>query len=74
MMAEAVLLIDVGNTRLKWAVVRDGVLGQSPEGRAIIELYYRWSPLIARAVREDDQLREEIKGLVGDMIDLITAR
>jgi hypothetical protein len=53
---------------------RDGVLGTSPEGRAIIELYYRWSPLIARAVRDDDQLREEIKVLVGDMIDLIIVR
>jgi hypothetical protein len=53
---------------------RDGVLVKSPEGRAIIELYYRWSPLIAQTVREDDQLREESKVLVGDMIDLITAR
>ncbi|MEQ1579814.1 MAG: type III pantothenate kinase [Steroidobacteraceae bacterium] len=27
MMAQSALLIDVGNTRLKWAVLRDGVLG-----------------------------------------------
>jgi hypothetical protein len=53
---------------------RDGVLMKSPEGRAIIELYYRWSHLIAQALREDDQLREEIRVLVGDMIDVITAR
>lgn len=53
---------------------RDSMLMKSPEGRAIIELYYRWSPLIAQAVREDDQVREEIKVLVGDMIEVITAR
>lgn len=35
MMAQSALLIDVGNTRLKWAVLRDGVLGaQHAQGYA----------------------------------------
>jgi hypothetical protein len=53
---------------------RDRVLNETTEGRALIELYYRWSPLIAQAVREDDQLRKEIKEMVGTMINLTTAR
>ena len=41
------------------------MLSQTPEGRDIIRLYYQWSPVIVKAMEED----EEFKGDVKEMID-----
>ena len=33
--------------------VRDTLLNKTPEGKALIELYYQWSPAIVKALQED---------------------
>jgi hypothetical protein len=43
---------------------RDNVLSASSEGRAMIELYYRWNPWLVKSVEEDEELREEIRKVV----------
>ena len=47
---------------------RDTVLSKTPAGHELIKLYYQWSPLIARALEEDDAFkagtREMIDGIV----------
>jgi hypothetical protein len=53
---------------------RDTVLSKTAEGQALIELYYRWSPILAQAIREDDQLREEIKLQVDSIVDITGSR
>ncbi len=51
---------------------RDKVLSLTPEGQAIIELYYQWSPVIVRAMEEDEEFREQAKGMVDGVLELIT--
>lgn len=53
---------------------RDSVLSKTPEGQALIELYYRWSPVLVRGLRKDDQLREEIKVLMDDIVGIMGSR
>ena len=43
---------------------RDNVLSQTPEGRELIKLYYIWSPIIIKAMND-----EEFKAWVNQMID-----
>ena len=50
---------------------RDDVLSKTPEGRNLIKLYYRWSPVIIKAMREDQEIKKEIKGLVNGILPLI---
>ena len=53
---------------------RDGVLSKTAEGRALIELYYRWSPVLVQALRKDDQLKKEITVLIDDFVDIAGSR
>ena len=41
--------------------VRDKVLSKSPEGQALIDLYYKWSPVIVREIETDKEFKQEIK-------------
>ena len=51
--------------------VRDNVLQTTPEGREIIKLYYQWSPFIVRAMEEDEEFKQEVKGIIDDVLLLI---
>jgi hypothetical protein len=53
---------------------RDSVMSKTSEGRALVELYYQWSPIIVQAIRKDDQLREEIKALMAYIVGNIDIR
>jgi hypothetical protein len=50
---------------------RDSVLSQTPEGRQLIKLYYAWSPVIVRALEEDEKFREEIAELIDGILPLV---
>ena len=56
---------------LRW--FRDHVLHTTPEGKQIIKLYYQWSPLLLKAMEEDDALREEVKEVVDHLVGLLRA-
>ena len=43
--------------------VRDTVLAKSSEGQELIEYYYRWSPALVKAMREDKALKAQLKDL-----------
>ena len=40
---------------------RDNVLSSTPEGKQLIDLYYTWSPLVFKAMVEDEELKSEIR-------------
>jgi hypothetical protein len=40
-------------------------------GQEIIRLYYRWSPLVRKAMEEDDEFKEEVKEMVDGVLELI---
>ncbi len=50
---------------------RDGVLTQSPEGQELIRLYYQWSPAIVRTMEEDEKFKDEVKGIVNGVLEMI---
>jgi hypothetical protein len=51
---------------------RDNILNQTPEGQEIIRLYYQWSPEIVQAMEEDEEFKEELKGMVDGVLELVT--
>ena len=51
---------------------RDNVLNQTPEGQAIIRLYYEWSPIIVKAMEEDEEFKEELKKMIDGVLLLVT--
>jgi hypothetical protein len=56
---------------LRW--FRDHVLRRTPEGKQIIKLYYQWSSLLLKAMKEDDALQEEVKEIVDHLVELLRA-
>jgi len=52
--------------------VRDNVLSQAPTGQEIISLYYQWSPMIVKAMEEDEGFKEEVKEMIDGVLELIT--
>jgi hypothetical protein len=50
---------------------RDNVLSQTPEGQEIIRLYYQWSPVIVKAMEEDEEFKEDVKELIDGVLELI---
>jgi hypothetical protein len=53
---------------------RDDVMNKSPEGRKLIELYYKWSPTIVKMIGEDTKFRREIKASITDFLPLISLK
>jgi hypothetical protein len=51
--------------------IRDNVLTQSPEGQELIRLYYKWSPVIVKAMEEDEEFKEEVKEMVDGVLEMI---
>jgi len=50
---------------------RDKVLSKTPEGQEIIRLYYEWSPVIVKAMEEDEKFKEEVKKMIDGVLPLI---
>jgi len=50
---------------------RDNVLSRTKEGRQLINLYYQWSPMIAREMEEDDAFKEDVKEMIDGVLMLI---
>jgi hypothetical protein len=50
---------------------RDNVLSNVPEGREIIRLYYEWSPVMVKALEEDEEFKEEVKELIDGILPLL---
>jgi outer membrane protein assembly factor BamB len=50
---------------------RDNILSKDPEGQEIIKLYREWSPVIVKAMKEDETFRDELKALIDGFLPLI---
>ena len=51
--------------------IRDNVLSTTQEGQELIRLYYQWSPVIVRAMEEDEEFKQDIKKMVDEVLPLI---
>ena len=50
---------------------RDTVLSKTPEGQELIKLYYQWSPVIVKGMEQDEEFKQEIKGIVDSILPMI---
>jgi hypothetical protein len=51
--------------------IRDNILNKTPEGRELIKLYYQWSPLIVKAMEEDEEFKEDVKEVIDEVLGLV---
>jgi hypothetical protein len=51
--------------------LRDNVLKQTPVGQEIIRLYYEWSPAIVKAMENDEEFKQEVKGMIDEVLEMI---
>jgi hypothetical protein len=51
--------------------VRDNLLSRTPEGRELITLYYRWSPVMVKAMETDGAFKEELKNMIDTLLPMI---
>jgi uncharacterized protein YkwD len=54
---------------LRW--FRDYILSTTPEGRQAIKLYYQWSPLLLKALKDDAALQGAVKEVVDYIVGLL---
>jgi hypothetical protein len=47
---------------------RDNILTNIPQGEELIELYYKWSPLVVRSIVEDKALQKNLKEVVDGIL------
>lgn len=50
---------------------RDEVLSKTPAGRAYIKLYYQWGPVVVQMMKEDEELKKEVKVVLEELFPLI---
>jgi hypothetical protein len=50
---------------------RDTILCKIPEGQELIKLYYTWSPVVVKAMENDEEFKEEVKEMVDGVLELI---
>jgi hypothetical protein len=50
---------------------RDDILSKTSEGRELITLYYKWSPIIIKVIQEDEEFKQEVKVLLDEILTII---
>jgi len=50
---------------------RDNVIRKIPLGQEIVKLYYQWSPMIVKAMEEDEGFKAELKEMIDGILPLI---
>jgi hypothetical protein len=50
---------------------RDKILKTTPEGRDIITLYYQWGPVIVKAMKVDEDFKQEIKEMIDEILPML---
>ena len=53
---------------------RDTILSNTPEGQELIKLYYAWSPFLVEALRNDKELKVQLKETVDKILQVIDSR
>jgi hypothetical protein len=70
----AIVLYGAGSEEVKLLrYLRDNLLITTPEGQALITLYYHWGPALVRAIKEDNSCKMAIKEIVDAILPLIEA-
>ena len=54
--------------------LRDNVLSTIPEGQELIRLYYELSPVIVKAMEEDEEFKTQVKEMMDGVLELIDGK
>jgi hypothetical protein len=49
---------------------RNHFIDSGPEGEEIIKFYYKWSPLLVKAIEDDEELEEQLREVVDTVLFL----
>jgi len=71
--AEKIYGEDSGEVQLL-RLFRDTILSETPEGQELIRLYYEWSPVIVKAIEDDENTKMEIKELIDVFLQCFKVR
>ena len=52
--------------------IPDNFLSQTPKGREIVKLYYQWSPVIVKAMEEDEEFKQKANEMIDETLKLVT--
>lgn len=52
---------------------RDNRLNKTSEGQEIVRLYYEWGPVMIKVIKENEEFKEKIKGIIDEVLTLIGA-
>ena len=52
--------------------IQDNLLSQTPEGREVIKLYYELSPVIVKAIENDEDFKGKVREVIDGALELIT--
>ena len=47
------------------------MLTRTPGGGEIFKQYYQWSPVLAEAMNDDDEFKEDVKEMIDGVLELI---
>jgi hypothetical protein len=50
---------------------RDNVLINTPGGKELIRLYYEWSPVVVKAMEENEEFKEDVKEMIDGVLELM---
>jgi hypothetical protein len=50
---------------------RDNILNKTPEGKELIKLYYQWSPVIIKVMKQDREFRKEVKEMIDSLLPML---
>jgi len=50
---------------------RDSFLNKTPEGKEVIKMYYQWSPVIVKAMEENEEFKKEVKEMIDGILPLV---
>ena len=46
-------------------------MSQTPEGKELIKLYYQWSPVIVRAMENNEEFKEDVREMIDGVLGLV---
>jgi len=63
-----ILYGDQGRETKALRLFRDATLNTTPEGRQLVDLYYRLSPMLIQALEHDEEFKNELRVLLDSLI------
>ncbi len=51
--------------------LRDDILLKTPEGQEMVRMYYEWSPVVLKVIKEDKDGKKRVSSIIDEMLLLM---